>query len=359
MEESLDSKTGGKHRVTIREIAAEAGVHFTTVGLALRKSPQLATATGERIRKIAKVMGYQPDPVLGALSAYRRKRGPRPKRATLAWINNWPVRESMYKISVFQEYFDGAGARAAELGYGLEEFWLYDKGMTASRMGEILRARGIEGILLAPQPRVGARPPLAYEHFAVVCFGYTLQPYDFHLVTNHHFHSMNLILEHLVVRGYRRIGLFVAAESDQKVENSWHGGLALALRRIPGLEEIPPLFQPILAEQELSHWLQDYHPDVVVSQSEALSILRKLGYHVPQQVGFVSLSVESQSSSISGIFQNSPHIGAAAVDMLNTLLHNRERGIPPTPTRLLVESSWREGTTLRPIPVPSPDGAPA
>ena len=40
-------------RVTLADIAAKAGVHVTTVSLALRNSPRLPVATRERIRKLA------------------------------------------------------------------------------------------------------------------------------------------------------------------------------------------------------------------------------------------------------------------------------------------------------------------
>ena len=49
------------NRVTIRDIAAKAGVHFTTVGLALRDSPRLSAATRKKIQKMAAKMGYAPD----------------------------------------------------------------------------------------------------------------------------------------------------------------------------------------------------------------------------------------------------------------------------------------------------------
>ena len=57
-------------RVTLAAIAAQAGVHVTTVSLALRNSPRLPIATRDRIRKLADELGYAPDPMLQALVAY-------------------------------------------------------------------------------------------------------------------------------------------------------------------------------------------------------------------------------------------------------------------------------------------------
>ena len=58
-------------RVTQREIAHAAGLHFSTVSLALRNSPLLPLATRKKVKQIAQSLQYQPDPMLAALNAYR------------------------------------------------------------------------------------------------------------------------------------------------------------------------------------------------------------------------------------------------------------------------------------------------
>ena len=47
-------------RVTIKTIAQEAGVHHTTVSLALRRSPRVRPELAKRIRKLARDAGYYP-----------------------------------------------------------------------------------------------------------------------------------------------------------------------------------------------------------------------------------------------------------------------------------------------------------
>jgi len=63
-------------RVTMRQVATRAGVHSTTVSLALRNHPSLPVETRERLQALAKEMGYRPDPMLGALMHYRSLRHP-------------------------------------------------------------------------------------------------------------------------------------------------------------------------------------------------------------------------------------------------------------------------------------------
>jgi hypothetical protein len=44
---------------------------------------------------------------------------------------------------VLGEFYCGLELRAREFAYKLEEFWLAEPGMTARRIGDFLRARGI------------------------------------------------------------------------------------------------------------------------------------------------------------------------------------------------------------------------
>ena len=53
-------------RVTLSDIAKEAKVHVTTVSLALRDHPRIPAETKQRIKDLAKKMGYAPDPILSA-----------------------------------------------------------------------------------------------------------------------------------------------------------------------------------------------------------------------------------------------------------------------------------------------------
>ena len=56
-----------KRRVTIKDIAAEAGVSLGTVHLALSDKPGVGAVTRERIRRIAKEMDYHPNTVASSL----------------------------------------------------------------------------------------------------------------------------------------------------------------------------------------------------------------------------------------------------------------------------------------------------
>ena len=167
-------------RVSIRTIAKRAGVHHSTVSLAMRKHPSIPAATRERILKIADELGYRPDPMMSALSAYRREiRAPK-YRATIAWLTNFAGRDEWKQYYSFREIFDGANERAAQLGYKLDPFWLREAGMTVERATRVLTARNISGLLIAPQGRSHARLRLDWSRFSSVAIGYTLTRPELH-----------------------------------------------------------------------------------------------------------------------------------------------------------------------------------
>jgi LacI family transcriptional regulator len=332
-------------RVTIRDIARATGLHHTTISLALRNSPRLPAETRAKIQKMAKKLGYSPDPMLSALNVYRQAKRPAHYQATLAWINNWPQQETLLGIKTFRRYYEGACDRAAQLGYIVEEFWLQQPGMTNKSLLGILKARNIQGLLLAPQPFATSDFTLDCSNLSIVAFGYSLQPPVFHVVANHHFHTMNLMLHHLMELGYQRLGLYSPGDWADKVENAWMLGLMQAWWKHPKLAQIPPC---IGAHTLVPKWLQKHKPDVVISYDVIENTLKDLGYDIPKDIGFASLDPDETNPRISGTNENDFYTGQVAVDTLVGLLHRGERGIPKIPIRLLIESTWNAGETVRP-----------
>lgn len=334
------------NRVTVRDIAAKAGVHFTTVALALRNSPRLSAATRSRIHKLATKMGYAPDPMLSALNAYRQGRRRPIYQATLAWINNWPDRGFLRSNADFRDYHDGACARAGELGYAVEEFWMHGGDYTFSNLGRILKARNIRGLVFPPQPVPHTEIDFDLTDFSAVSLSYSLKCPALHVVTNHHFRSMLLMMSNLHRLGYRRVGFDVQPSWSEKVGHGWLGGVLVAQQLITtGMEILQVrLFD---GKQDARVWIRENRPDVIVSHKLCYEQLRALKLRMPRDVGFANLSVPGGTTDVSGVSQNSLHIGRKAVDVLVDMLHRGERGVPHFPSHLLIDGVWVPGTTLR------------
>ena len=335
-------------RVTLRHLATKLGFHLSTVSLALRNSPKLPARTCRKVQKLARRMGYRPDPMLTAISVYRKIEASPRYQATIAWINNWPGRRDMLGNHTHREYCEGARERAEECGYVLEDFWLLEPGLKTEKLGRVFKARNIQALLFAPQPKAQPLPAFRYDDFFAVAIGYTIQPPVLNCVTNHHFHTMNLLLKHLQEMNYRRIGLCMDSVWDDKVENCWLGGMTLWHWKNPGLKVVPPFREQFSEVKAFQAWLRRDKPDVIISHDRFAEALKNLDYRIPRDIGFASLDLNPEEKYLSGACQNSRLIGRKAVNFLIDMLHSGERGIPRFPSRLLVESEWRPGKTLRP-----------
>jgi LacI family transcriptional regulator len=146
----LDTK-----RVTLHDLAKQLGVSHTTVALALKNHHRISAKRREQVQKLAKEMGYQPDPFLSGLAAYRRTKSAAKFQGVIAWINHWSQPESLRGFGEFDGYWQGANEAAKRFGYQLEEVqWPED--CSAKRLERILLARGIQGVLIPSHHRTPA-----------------------------------------------------------------------------------------------------------------------------------------------------------------------------------------------------------
>lgn len=332
-------------RITIRDIALRMGLHHTTVSMALRNSPLLKKETKEKIQAEAVKMGYKPDPMLTALTAYRQSKRQTSFHAVLAWINNWPNREALLAVPTYRNYYNGASARASRLGYTLQEFWLHEKDMNSAKLQRILRARNIGGLLIAPQPESKVNIGIDFQNFSAVAFGYSTQPLTLHIVTNHHSQTLDILLQKLVELGYRRPGYCIPPSSDIGGNYIWISRLLYLYSKYPELTQIPRATS--LEKGALKNWIDEYKPDVLIGFSNLISTVEELGYRVPQDLGVASVAIDIDDPRVSGANENDLLIGEIAVDVLVGMIHRGERGTPKVPIRTLVDSSWFTGGTLR------------
>ncbi|XHR29768.1 MAG: LacI family DNA-binding transcriptional regulator [Chthoniobacteraceae bacterium] len=335
-------------RATQKDVALKAGVTQATVSLALSHHPSISAETRARIQAVAAEVGYQPDPYLAGLSAYRKRVTPSQFQATLAWISNYPQGDSWRRFSTFRNYYEGACARAIELGYKIEEHLLCGEGMNFNRMARILKARNISGLLIAPQPRPGMSLDFPFEDFSAVTFGYTLVSPRLHVVTTHHFRVGEIVFRKLMELGYRRPGLALPPADDDRTNRIVSASFWNEQRNLPEADRVPLFSNPQQDRASFLEWFRKHRPDVVIAmQNEILDWLVEAGVSVPEQIGFASLSTINGDHFYSGIWENPHLIGGRAVEYLIDLIHRSECGMPDIPVYLLVEGTWVEGKTVR------------
>ena len=356
-----------KRRVILRDIALKANVHLTSVSLALRNNPKLPLATRERIQKIAKDMGYKPDPFLRSLAAYRSGIIERKNPPTLAYLTNWDTRWGWKKVTAHLGFFAGAEAKAAELGYKLEHFWLHEPGLTPQRLSGVLCARGINGLLIASHSRqMGDTLELDWDRFSAVKIDYFPHQPMLHNVTNNQSSVIRLAIRKVLEAGYRRIGFVMHRGWNHAVDRNWTAGFLCEQEPLAPQDQIPPHIFPELYPIErwfnetdasvqadagpFSRWLEKYRPEVLISKAAyVLPVLERLGVKVPRDLAFVNVFLDKTCSGQAGVRQNHDVVGSLAVEILAGQVHHNKFGVPAIPTTTYVEGTWFDGDSC-PMP---------
>jgi len=352
-----------ENRITLDDIATEAGVHKTTVSLALRNHPRLPEETRTRIQALAKTMGYAPDPLLRALIAYRGAVMPRRNPPTIAYVTNWTTRLGWKNVTAHPQFYAGAEAAARSFGYNLEHFWLREPGLTQDALNRTLLTRGINGLIIASHGReMGDALQFDWEKYAAIKIDYFPHKPALHNVTNNQCEVVRLAVRRVIAAGYRRIGLVMHRGWDHAVDNTWSVGFLCEQEALPSKDHVPahlfPALHPVehwldegksaveVEVEAFSKWFEKYRPEVILSKASfVMPAIVKLGLRIPHDVAFADLFLEEPSGVRAGVQQNHKAVGAIAVELLTTQLQHSKFGVPKIPTTTFVEGTWFDGAS--------------
>lgn len=338
-------------RTTLKDVAKAARLSLAAVSMALRNHPSLPARTIARVKRIAAKLNYAPDPALSALAAHRSRLQITRSYSVLGLISNWSTRDGWSGAPSAQQVIAGAQARAASLGYSLQHLWARDGGVSAERFNQILQARGIRGLILAPFEQPGDTLDLTWENFSVVTIERSLHYQAFHHVVPNHYADLLVCWDQLRARGYSRVGLVVRGDLATRWSHQWEAAhsytqaaVSAPIDRIPTLElnDDDPVGQ-------IRAWLRIHRPEVVINRSEAFAAAAKAErLQFPRDLGYVSLNVaDDEVDGAAGIVQSRETMGALAVDVLNSLMQRNQRGFQGVAIGTQVDGGWREGRTLR------------
>jgi len=334
-------------RITIKDIAKRAGVHHSTVSRALRNSNRISENARKTIQSLAAEMGYKPDPAISALTAYRTTKRPANYQSTIAWITNHPTPDGV-RSSCFEEYYNGAAERAAELGFKLEEFWLRQPLPKGRNFSQVLKARNILGLLVAPQYRAFSHVHIDWDQFIAIRFGYTMARPNLHMVASNHFLSITIIVRKLRALGYRNIGFIMTPELDKRVNNLYSAAYYSEQRRADGDGCIPIFIYSHPSElSALPTWIKTHRIDAVIgSDIDILKMIESQGIRVPQDIGFALTFRNPRFPHVAGIDENLHLTGAVAMEWLVRMIQSGEQGLPELPQCLLVAGTWHDGKSV-------------
>jgi len=262
-------------------------------------------------------------------------------------------RSSLKINAAAQIIFEGAREHAREKGFRLFPFDLTQRGLTSARITDILHTRGIRGVIINPLTyEPGLLLPLVvgidWQYFSVVSISQNIAPLHVHCVAPNHGYSMQFQLDELRELGYRRIGLEIRPRVNDSTKGTMLGPFLADQITRPKSEWIPPLFSEQMDAKILGRWCRRHQPDcIIASGPKLMPFVQKLGYRVPQDIGFSMVS-RGPDSPYAGSTENHAKLGAASVDSVISLLQGTEQGLPLFPRITLIEGSWVWKPTLRP-----------
>ena len=338
--------------ITIKDIAAKAGVSVATVSLALRGSTKIRPVTAARVRQVAEELHYTPNPLVSALMARIRESTPSREQVAIGaiYIGEDERREnnSLFLAAIFA----GAQERAESLGFRLAMFRSLEKGLNEKRLRDILVNRGIHGLIILPSSDFGMKLDLDWSRFAAVAIGYSLADPPLNRVCPDQFQELSEAFTQLRRRGYRRIGLYLDIDTDLRVRHKWAALLEWENSRIAARDRVPLGLVPEISRDSFLGWFRRARPEVILSPRQTVvDWLAEEGLELPRDVGFGHLNWTERVAPCSGIDQRSHLLGAAAVEAVVAQLHRNERGLPAVARTVSIEGAWVDGPTTRALSV--------
>lgn len=338
--------------MNVRYIAKLAGVSPSAVSLALRNSPRISAKTKALVLKLARETGYTPDAKIVHLMRHLRKPSAVRQQASFGVISFYDSLRPWEQSRHLSRIYDGMQRRAGELGYRLEPLWLRAPGMTYRRFGDILAARGIDGLLCFGSPDFNQDFPGELDRLAVVTVGLSIRT-PLHRVTSHFYNDTVTALNRIHALGYKRPGLVLGTHEDTRSAYAHSAAYLGWCEHTLGLKSALPVLRLREVEEPLlTGWLAEHRPDVVLFVhlpdmiARFQAVLRRLQIGVPKRLGVAVLSHHVEGTGFTGLQQNQLLMGAWAVELLAARIANHDHGVPTNPRIEMVEGEWVKGGSL-------------
>lgn len=328
--------------VTIRDVAAAAGVSLTTVSHVLSNQGRIGQDTRQRVLQVAADLGYTANVHAQQLVTNRS----RTLAIQVAPFD--PASESSMLIpnsEYFLELLNGASEEAGRSGYALV--------LTPPGVGPTaITAFAVDGaIIVDPHGDEGLLDPSWTSSHPVVTAGRTAtrrdEPY---VVDNDHEAAATNALEHLWEQGFRRPAAMITDRARSYTRDVADAYTVFAERRGIPVRAVETGAGNSTGDALRALLASDDPPDAIYAGSEdiAMDVLHQaaqLGIGMPADLGLCSC-VDSSTFSltcpeVTGVFCNPRTIGQRAVGLLIDLIEGNkpEERVIIVPTELRVRTS--------------------
>lgn len=308
-------RSSGRSGVTIREVAAQAGVSVATVSRVLNRRPDVAEAVRARVLAAATELRYQPNHAARSL----RTRATRVLGLIIADITN----------SFFTAVARGVEDAAQQAGYSV---MLANTDENLAKEGQYLDvavAERLAGVVLSPASSAGTSVEVLQEAgIPLVTIDRRLKAGAVDSVTVSNYRSAGEATEHLIGQGCRRVA-FIGGPPSITTGARRLAGYRSALRRA-GVAEDDRLitrgdFRVEGGRQAMTRLLDGNRFDGVLIANDlmtigAMEVLADRGCAVPAEVAVVSFDeapwTQAYRPSMTVVAQPTYEIGQRAIELL-------------------------------------------
>lgn len=316
-------------RITIKDIAKEAGVSETTVSRFLNKKFEyMGYDTRLKIEKVVKELNYRPSNIARSLKSNKSKL----LGAVIADIEN-PFSNIIIK---------GLIDRANALGYSL---MVSISNNSIERENEGIRTfidNGVEGLIVNTVTDSETLLKEVSETTPVLLIDRNINNLDVDLVTSNNYELGSELLTHLIESGYKKIGFFSEEMKNNSVRQIRHQAFIESTKDVEGIEAETFIIDREKPEQTiklLERFLDSETPPVIVAgngliQLALLKVLKEIDFEFREDYGFCGFddwdwSTVVGKDGITSISQNSYSLGTESIDILHKRITNKLKDKEP------------------------------
>ncbi len=316
-------------RVTLKQVAARAGVSYQTVSKVINGKAQVSPETEARIWAAIRELGYRPHYIARSL---------RSQRSRLIGYS-WPPSPPDQPNPILDQFLQSMFTSAEEAGYHLLCFPHHYGERQIEAYRELIESARVDGFIVSSvefdDPRIAF---LLEQNVPFVAFGRSNPDWDFPYVDVDGAAGMTGVVEHLLERGHRRIAALAWPETSRVGQNRLEGYFA-ALSRAG----ITPLDAWIargegrfdFGYQATTHWLDlpaGERPTAIVALNDVMAIgamraAQERGLQVGVDIAITGFDdyplVQYLTPPLTSVRQPIWEIGQRIVSMLVALLEGQ------------------------------------
>lgn len=339
---------------TMSDIAKIVGCSKNTVSLALRNSPLISIKTKRKIVAVSKRLGYVRNDAFSRFMSEIKLSGLKRYRETIALVNANENPSAFKNHPTIPKYVEGIRRAAQREGFAINEFWLYDPGLSARSFERILKTRNIRGGIITGLMNEKHLPKKFGEIWNKFCFVITgVRTYGPTLnftIADHFLIAYQATMQALR-HGYNRPALVLDREIDELIEGRFTGGFLRAQLSMPQSDKIEPFFDVKQSCKDRSifrRWFFKNKPNALICLYNSARLwVEELGFKVPDDIALIQLERRENEPEWAGLDQRNDLAGEAAVGKLSQLLYSSNSDSSKREiTATLVSPEWVESSTI-------------